>query len=108
MGDHKFIRTEAGFYHIFAMANWKSISLAGGDMSLSIHKSNTSEVARVTDRLPTSASTTKFVSAVFHLNGSSDYVHIRVLNNGTKSDSNPRMNNIGAQHRTRVDAYKIN
>jgi hypothetical protein len=106
--NYQFQPTVAGYYSISAMANWQGNSGAGGNMNLYIYKNNTDVLASVTDQLPTKASTTQLVTTVVYLNGTTDNVQIRVLNNGTNPSSNPAIRITGAQHWTKVDAYKIN
>lgn len=106
--NYQFQPTVAGYYSISAMANWQGNSGAGGNMNLYIYKNNTDVLASVTDQLPTKASTTQLVTTVAYLNGTTDNVQIRVLNNGTNPSSNPAIRITGAQHWTKVDAYKIN
>ncbi len=106
--NYRFLPQVAGYYYISAIVNWQGNSGAAGNMNLYIYKNNTDVLASVTDQLPTKSSTTQLATTIVYLNGTTDNVQIRVLNNGTNPTSNPAIKITGAQHWTRLDAYKIN
>jgi hypothetical protein len=96
----------AGYYFISAMANWQADAAADGSMELYIYKNTSDVVSVVTDKLPTTTSTTQLVTGMVYLNGSTDYIQIRVLN--SDNGSSPSMKITGGQLWTKAEAYKIN
>jgi hypothetical protein len=104
--SNTFQPTVAGYYFISAMANWQADAAADGSMELYIYKNTSDVVSVVTDKLPTKTSTTQLVTGVVYLNGSTDYIQIRVLN--SDNGSSPSMKITGGQLWTKAEAYKIN